>query len=69
MAVKFKVIEESGECSSQLIFKGQEIENDQQVIYSECKESVLKLTNLSSKFKIKNAFVMCSHPLLFNFEN
>ena len=47
MAVKFKVIEESGECESQVIFNGQEIDTDQKIIYSECKESVLRLTNLS----------------------
>ena len=30
---------------------------------------MLRIRNCSSEFKIKNAFVSCSHPLVFNFEN
>lgn len=69
MALKFKAIEASGECQSDLIFQGQEIDKDQRLIYSECKDCVLKITNLSNQFQIKNAYVTCSHPLIFNFEN
>jgi hypothetical protein len=69
LALKFKAIETSGECVSQIIFRGQEIEKDQRLIYSECKDCVLKLSNMSLNYKILNAYVTCSHPLIFNFEN
>jgi hypothetical protein len=69
MSLKFKAIEESGECETQLVVKGQEIDKDRRIIFSECKKCIFRVKNLSKKFKIKNAYVTCSHPLLFNFEN
>ena len=69
MALKFKVIEESGEIETQIVLDGQDISLDKHVIFSEFKNGIFKIKNCSSKYSIKNAFVMCSHPLLFNFEN
>ena len=69
MALKFKVIEASGECDTQIVLGGQDINQDRHVIFSEFKNGVFKIKNCSSQYSIDNAFVMCSHPLLFNFEN
>jgi len=69
MALKFKVIDASGECDANVVLNGQDLQRDWRMIYSECKKGVLRIRNCSSEFKIKDAFVSCSHPLVFNFLN
>jgi len=67
-SLKFKVIEESGEIEANLTVQNQNISQDLNMIYTECKEGAINIKNLS-KYKMENAFVSCSHPLMFNFEN
>lgn len=68
-SLKFKVIEASGECDANIVLHGQDLQRDWRMIHSECKKGVLRIQNCSSRFKIKDAFVSCSHPLVFNFLN
>lgn len=67
-SLKFKVIEESGEVEANLTVQSQNLSQDLNMIYTECKEGAINIKNLSH-YKIKNAFVSCSHPLMLNFEN
>lgn len=67
-SLKFKVIEESGEIEANLTVQNQNLSQDLNMIYTECKEGAINIKNLS-KYKMENAFVSCSHPLMFNFEN
>ena len=39
------------------------------MIFSECKNGFIKVKNTSSEYSMRHAFVSCSHPILFNFEN
>ena len=67
-SLKFKVIEESGEIEANLTVQSQNLNQDLNMIYTECKEGAINIKNLSN-YQIKNAFVSCSHPLMLNFEN
>ena len=62
-SLRFKIVEESGECQLNVKFENEKF------IYSECKTGQILISNVSEKFKISNAFISCSHPLLFSFEN
>ena len=63
------MINESGEIATAMTIDNQELQHEVQMIYTECRNTAIKLKNLSPKFRIKNAFLSCSHPLVFNFEN
>jgi hypothetical protein len=67
-SLKFKVIEESGEIEANLTVQSQNLNQDLNMIYTECKEGAINIRNMSN-YQIKNAFVSCSHPLMLNFEN
>lgn len=49
--------------------EGQDLKQDIRMIFSECKNGVIKVKNTSSVYTMRHAFVSCSHPILFNFEN
>lgn len=69
MSLKFRVIDASGECEAKIVLDGQDLEKDWRMIYSECRKGVLRIRNCSSQYKMKDAYVSCSHPLVFNFLN
>lgn len=48
MALKFKVIEESGEIDAKIVLDGQDINLDKHVIFSEFKSGSLNIKNCSS---------------------
>ena len=67
--LKFKIIEASTECEAELILSNQDIKSDKVLFYSEQKEGILRIRNCSSTTKLRQAFITCSHPMLFNFQN
>lgn len=67
--LKFKIIEASTECEAELILSNQDIKTDKVLFYSEQKEGFLRIKNCSGTTKLERAFITCSHPMLFNFQN
>lgn len=67
--MKFKIVDKSGECESHLILSDIDLNVNNKMIQSECRDGFIRIKNLSEEFEMKNIFISCSHPLILNFEN
>ena len=52
-----------------MIINNHDIYENQKLLYTESKQGVIRVKNCSDTMKMKNAYINCSHPMIFNFEN
>lgn len=67
-SLAFKIIEASGDIDVELKLNSLDLGRDS-LIYSECCDGKLVITNKTAGMKVCSAFISCSHPLICNFEN
>ena len=67
-SLKFKIVEASGDIDVELKLDALDVVRDT-LIYSECCDGKIILTNKTDGMKVRSAFISCSHPLICNFEN
>ena len=52
-----------------MIIDGQDISTNKKLLFTEDKSGVIRIKNCSKTMAIKNGYINCSHPMIFNFEN